>query len=38
MVKDAEQNSADDKKRREEIDIRNRLDLLTYEVEKNAKE
>ncbi len=38
MVKDAEQNSADDKKRREEIDTRNRLDSLAYEVEKNAKE
>ncbi len=38
MVKDAEQNAADDKKRREEIDTRNRLDSMTYEVEKNAKE
>jgi len=38
MVKDAEQNSADDKKRREEIDTRNRLDSLAYEVEKNSKE
>jgi molecular chaperone DnaK len=38
MVKDAEKNAADDKKRREEIDARNRLDSLTYEVEKNAKE
>ncbi len=38
MVKDAERNAADDKKRREEIDARNRLDSLTYEVEKNAKE
>jgi molecular chaperone DnaK len=38
MVKDAEKNSADDKKRREEIDAHNRLDSLTYEVEKNAKE
>jgi molecular chaperone DnaK len=38
MVKDAEKNAADDKKRREEIDTRNRLDSLTYEVEKNAKE
>jgi molecular chaperone DnaK len=38
MVKDAERNASDDKKRREEIDARNRLDSLAYEVEKNAKE
>jgi len=38
MVKDAEKNASDDKKRREEIDTRNRLDGMTYEVEKNAKE
>ncbi len=38
MVKDAEKNSDEDKRRREEIDTRNRLDALTYEVEKNAKE
>src|SRR5579883_1005974 len=38
MVKDAEKNAAEDRKRREEIDARNRLDSLTYEVEKNAKE
>jgi molecular chaperone DnaK len=38
MVKDAERNASDDKKRREEIDMRNRLDSLAYEVEKNAKE
>ncbi len=38
MVKDAEKNATDDKKRREEIDTRNRLDSMTYEVEKNAKE
>jgi molecular chaperone DnaK len=38
MVKDAEKNSEEDKKRREEIDTRNRLDGLTYEVEKNSKE
>jgi len=38
MVKDAEKNAADDKKRREEIDTRNRLDSMSYEVEKNAKE
>jgi len=38
MVKDAESNSVEDKKRREEIDTRNRLDSLSYEVEKNSKE
>jgi molecular chaperone DnaK len=38
MVKDAEKNAAADKARREEIDTRNRLDSMTYEVEKNAKE
>jgi molecular chaperone DnaK len=38
MVKDAEQNATEDKKRREEIDLRNRLDSQTYEVEKNVKE
>ena len=38
MVNEAEKNAAEDKKRREEIDSRNRLDSMTYEVEKNAKE
>src|SRR3954468_8386869 len=38
MVKDAEKNAAEDKRKREEIDARNRLDSMTYEVEKNAKE
>jgi len=38
MVKDAEAHAAEDKSRREEIDARNRLDSMTYEVEKNAKE
>ncbi len=38
MVKEAEKNAESDKKRREEIDTRNRLDSMTYEVEKNAKE
>src|SRR5690349_13058383 len=38
MVKDAEKNAAADKTRREEIDVRNRLDSLSYEVEKNSKE
>ena len=38
MVKDAEKNATEDKKRREEIELRNRLDSQTYEVEKNVKE
>jgi molecular chaperone DnaK len=38
MVKDAESHADEDKKRREEIESRNRLDAMTYEVEKNMKE
>jgi molecular chaperone DnaK len=38
MVKDAEKNAAADKTAREKIDARNRLDSMTYEVEKNVKE
>ncbi len=38
MVKEAEANAADDGRKREDIDTRNRLDALTYEVEKNSKE
>ena len=38
MVQDAEQHSQEDKQRREEIEVRNRLDAMTYEVEKNMKE
>jgi molecular chaperone DnaK len=38
MVKDAEKNAEEDKKRRESIDTRNRLDSMTYDVEKNSKE
>ena len=38
MVKDAEKNATEDKRRREEIEMRNRLDSQTYEVEKNVKE
>ena len=38
MVKAAEEHASDDKKRREEIETRNRLDALVYDVEKNAKE
>lgn len=38
MVKDAEKNASEDKARREQIELRNRLDSQTYEVEKNVKE
>jgi molecular chaperone DnaK len=38
MVKDAESHADEDKKRREEVESRNRLDAMTYEVEKNMKE
>jgi molecular chaperone DnaK len=38
MVNEAEKNASEDQRRREEIDARNRLDSLTYEVEKNSKE
>ncbi len=38
MVTEAEQHASEDKGRREEIDRRNRLDALVYEVEKNSKE
>ena len=38
MVKDAESHASEDKQRRDEIDTRNRLDSLAYEVEKNSTE
>jgi len=38
MVKEAEAHAAEDQKRRDEIERRNRLDTMVYEVEKNAKE
>jgi len=38
MVKDAESHADDDKRRREEVETRNRLDGMVYEVEKNMKE
>ncbi len=38
MVKDAEAHQAEDKKRREEVETRNRADQLAYETEKNLKE
>ncbi len=38
MMRDAESHSADDVKKREEIEARNRLDSLTYQVEKTYNE
>jgi molecular chaperone DnaK len=38
MVKDAESHASDDKQRREQVEARNRLDSMVYEVEKNKKE
>ncbi len=38
MMKDAEKNASEDKSRREEIEKRNRLDALVYQVEKDSKE
>jgi molecular chaperone DnaK len=38
MVKQAEAHSAEDKKRREEIEARNQLDALVYRVEKDSAE
>jgi molecular chaperone DnaK len=38
MIKDAEKNAAEDKRRREEIEARNQLDHLTFQVEKDSKE
>ena len=38
MVKESEQNAADDKKRRENIDLKNQSDSLCYQSEKQLKE
>jgi molecular chaperone DnaK len=38
MMRDAESHSADDARKREEIESRNRLDSLTYQVEKTFSE
>jgi molecular chaperone DnaK len=38
MMRDAESHSADDLRKREEIEARNRLDSLTYQVEKTFNE
>jgi molecular chaperone DnaK len=38
MVQDAQQHASEDKGRREEIDQRNRLDSLVYQIEKDSKD
>src|SRR3954462_12466389 len=38
MVQDAQQNAEQDKRRREEIDARNELDALAYQVEQQLRE
>jgi molecular chaperone DnaK len=38
MVKDAESHAAEDKTKREQIEVRNRADSLTYETERQLKE
>jgi molecular chaperone DnaK len=38
MVNDAKSHAADDKKKRETIDIKNKADQLVYQTEKNIKE
>ncbi len=37
-VKEAEQYAAEDKKRKEEVEVRNQAETLVYETEKNLKE
>jgi molecular chaperone DnaK len=38
MVKDAKEHSSEDKRKREEVNTRNRADQLAYETEKSLKE
>ena len=38
MVKDSESHAADDQKKREEVETRNRADSMVYETEKNLRE
>ena len=38
MVRDAESHSAEDKKRREEVDLKNEADSLTFSAERQIKE
>ncbi len=37
MIKDAEMNAEADKKRKEEVDIRNNADAMVFQVEKNLE-
>ena len=37
-VKEAEQYAAEDKQRKEEVEVRNQAETLVYETEKNLKE
>lgn len=38
MVKEAEEHAGEDRRRREEVERRNRLDALVYQVEKESKD
>jgi molecular chaperone DnaK len=38
MVQDAESHASEDRDRKEQVEARNRLDSMVYEVEKNVKE
>ena len=38
MVKDAEANAAEDKKRKEQVEVRNQADSLVYQAEKTVKD
>ncbi|MCR4441449.1 MAG: molecular chaperone DnaK [Peptococcaceae bacterium] len=38
MIKEAEANAAEDKRRRQEIEVRNEADSLVYQVERSLKE
>jgi molecular chaperone DnaK len=38
MIKDAESHAAEDRQRRERVEIRNRADSLVYQTEKNLKD
>jgi len=37
-VREAETHEADDRKRKEEVELRNRLDTLVYQMEKQLRE
>jgi len=38
MIKDAEANAADDRRRREDVEVRNQADTLVYSTDKTVKE